>query len=158
MSESEATTGGEKKREYCQVNGLDSSALAEDFLGSPPEKVSKASLIIDLTKTSIKQHEEMMTSNKSNLEYQKRIRMQDIARRESHSKREIEYRDRQDSVNQERYLTEQARLVEAGQDAKEMQTTFSGILTNWLGSCNFILFSDYHIVVVCVSFCTVYDP
>ena len=134
MSESEATTGGEKKREYCQVNGLDSSALAEDFLGSPPaKKVSKASLIIDLTKTSIKQHEEMMTFNKSNLEYQKEIRMQDIARRESHSKREIEYRDRQDSVNQERYLTEQARLVEARQDAKEMQTTFSGILTNLLG-------------------------
>lgn len=63
-SESEATTGGEKKREYCHVNGLDSSALAEDFLGSPPaKKVSKASLIIDLTKTSIKQHEEMMTFN-----------------------------------------------------------------------------------------------
>ena len=134
MSESEATTGGEKKREYCHVNGLDSSALAEDFLGSPPaKKVSKASLIIDLTKTSIKKHEEMMTFNKSNLEYQKEIRVQDIARRESHSKREIEYRDRQDSVNQERYLTEQARLVKARQDAKEMQTTFSGILKNLLG-------------------------
>ena len=134
MSESEATTGGDKKRDFCQVIGLDSNALAEDFLGSPPaKKVSKASLIIDLTKTSIKHHEEMMTFNKSNFEYQKEVRMQDIARRESHSKREIEYRDRQDTVNQERYLAEQARLVEARQDAKEMQTTFSGILTNLLG-------------------------
>ena len=134
MSESDATTRGDKKWDICQVNGLDSNALAEDFVGSPPAmKVSKASLIIDLTKTSIKYHKEMVTLNQSNFEYQKEVRMQDIARRESHSKREIEYRDRYDTVNQERYLAEQARLVEARQDAKEMQTTFFGILTNLWG-------------------------
>ena len=40
---------------------------------------------------------------------------------------EVEYRERRDRINQERYMTEQRRLSETRQDNKEIQKTFASI-------------------------------
>ena len=121
MSETEATGGGDRKRGFCNIDGLNNDALADDPTGPPTKKISKSSLIIDLTKTSIQQHEEMMAFNKSNLEYQKESRTQDIARRHDRDAREHEYRQKQDTISQQRY-------AETREDTKEMQGTFADIL------------------------------
>lgn len=121
MSECEATGGGDRKRGSCDIDGLNSDALADDLDAPAAKKATKSSLIIDLTKTSIQQHEEMMAFNRSNLEYQKESRTQDIARRNDRDIREREYRDKQDTISQQRYS-------ETREDAKEMQGTFANIL------------------------------
>ena len=129
MTENEATSGAGRKRNACDVDGLNDTAVLEDFLGSPPpKKVSKSSLIIDLTRTAVLHHEENMAFNKSTLEYQKEIRLQDNTRREDVDYREVKYRKKQDALKQERYMTEQTRLAETRQDNREMQATFAGIL------------------------------
>ena len=57
MTENESTSGAGRKRNACDVDGLNETALLEDFLGSPPaKKVSKSSLIIDLTRTAVLHH------------------------------------------------------------------------------------------------------
>ena len=121
MSENEATGGGDRKRGSCNVDGLNNDALADDLGAPAAKKVTKSSLIIDLTKTSIQQHEELMAFNRSNVEYQKEIRTEDIARRHGRDIRELQYREKQDLIVQQRY-------AETREDAKEMQGTFADIL------------------------------
>jgi hypothetical protein len=58
----------------------------------------------------------------------KRQREWKIARKEEKHVREVEYRDKQDKIEHEKYFTEQRRLSETRQDNKEMQTTFAAIL------------------------------
>jgi hypothetical protein len=128
MSESESTSGVGRKRESCEIEGLRDTLESEDVEGPPAKKVSKSSLIIDLTRTAVQQHEENMAFNKSAFEYQKTTRMEDIARKEEKYVREVEYRDKQDKIEHEKYVTEQRRLSETRQDNKEMQTTFAAIL------------------------------
>ena len=60
MSETEATGGVDGKRGFCNIDGLNNDALADDPTGPPTKKISKSSFIIDLTKTSIQQQEKMM--------------------------------------------------------------------------------------------------
>ena len=121
MSENQATGGGDRKRGSCNVDGLNNDALADDLGAPTAKKVTKSSLIIDLTKTSIQQHEELIAFNRSNVEYQKEIRSEDIARRHGRDIRELQYREKQDLIVQQRY-------AETREDAKEMQGTFADIL------------------------------
>jgi hypothetical protein len=134
QSESDSTSGAGRKREFCEIDGLNDTAAEQDGFGAPAaKKVSKSSLIIDLSRSAVLHHQENMAFSKSHFEYQKETRLQDISRRDVKDNREIEYRERQDEINQERYLTEQTRLAETRQDNKEMQSTFADILTNLLG-------------------------
>ena len=91
--------------------------------GPPAKKVSKSSLIIDLTRTAAQHHEESMALNKVTLEYEKQIRIDDMVKREERDLREIEYRDKQDSINNERY--EESRKYNLN-----IQNAFANILTN----------------------------
>ena len=120
MSVNEATGGGDRKRGFCNIDGLNSDALADDLDAPGAKKITKSSLIIDLTKTSVQQ-QEMMAFNRSNFEYQKESSTEDIARRNDRDIREREYREKQDALSQQRY-------VETREDAKEMQGTFANIL------------------------------
>ena len=129
MTEVESTSGVGRKRELCEIEGLRDSTITEEDEAEPTKKPSKSSLIIDLTRTAVHHHEENMAFNKSNFEYQKASRVEDIARREEKYAQEVEYRERQDRINQERYMTEQRRLSETRQDNKEIQTTFASVLT-----------------------------
>ena len=91
--------------------------------GPPVKKVSKSSLIIDLTRTAAQHHEESMAFSKVAFEYQKQVRINDMAKREERERREIEYRDEQDSINNERY-------EESRKDYLNIQNTSANILTN----------------------------
>ena len=58
MTESEMNSGTGSKREFCKIEGLRDTAAKEDVGGGPPaKKVSKPSLIIDLTRTTALHHE-----------------------------------------------------------------------------------------------------
>ena len=58
MTESEMNCGTGSKREFCEIEGLRDTAAKEDVGGGPPaKKVSKSSLIIDLTRTAALHHE-----------------------------------------------------------------------------------------------------
>ena len=58
MTESEMNCGTGSKREFCKIKGLRDTAAKEDVGGGPPaKKVSKSSLIIDLTRTAALHHE-----------------------------------------------------------------------------------------------------
>ena len=97
MSESDLTSGAGSKREFCQMEGFRESDVQENSTeggDGAAKKVSKASLIIDLTRTAVQHHEENMTFNKSNFENQKESRLQDIQRREEKDVREVEYREK----------------------------------------------------------------
>ena len=121
ISESEATGGGDRKRGSCNTDGLNNDALTEDLGAPAAKKITKSSLIIDLTKTSIQQHDELMAFNRSNVEYQREITTEDIARRHSRDVRELQYHENQDIIVLQRY-------AETREDAKEMQGTFADIL------------------------------
>lgn len=124
VTESELSTGAGSKREFCETEGLRDTAAKEDVGGGPPvKKVSKSSLIIDLTRTAAQHHEESMAFNRVAFDYQKQIRIDDMAKREERDQREIEYRDKQDSINNERY-------EESRKDNLNIQNTFANILTN----------------------------
>ena len=64
-----------------------------------------------------------MTFNRVTFEYQKQTRIDDMVKREERDLREIEYRDKQDSINNERY-------EESRKDNLNIQNTFANILTN----------------------------
>ena len=133
VSESDLNSGAGSKRNFCEIEGLRDTAVKEDSIAGPPAiKVSKSSLIIDLTRTAVLHHEENMAFNSVNFEYQKQSRLDDITRREERDRREVEYRDRQDAVNHQRYNTEQERLAEQRRESLNVQTTFAGILSNLL--------------------------
>ena len=135
MSESDLTSGAGSKREFCQMEGFQESDVQENSTeggDGAAKKVSKASLIIDLTRTAVQHHEENMTFNKSNFENQKESRLQDIQRREEKDVREVEYREKKDVIEQQRYHAEQTRLAEARQDNINVQITFSNILSSLL--------------------------
>lgn len=63
----------------------------------------------------------MMAFNMSTLEYQKESRTQDIARLHDRDVRELECRQKQDTISPQRY-------AETREDAKEMQGTSADIL------------------------------
>ena len=64
-----------------------------------------------------------MAFNRVTFEYQKQTRIDDMVKREERDLREIEYRDKQDSINNERY-------EESRKDNLNIQITFANILTN----------------------------
>ena len=133
VSESDLNSGTGSKRNFCEIEGLRDTAVKEDLIAGPPAiNVCKSSLIIDLTRTAVLHHEENMAFNSVNFEYQKQSRLDDITRREERDRREVEYRDRQDAVNHQRYNTEQERLAEQRRDSFNVQTTSAGILSNLL--------------------------
>ena len=133
MSESDLNSGAGSKRNFCEIEGLQDTVIKEDSVAGPPAvKVSKSSLIIDLTRTAVLHHEENMAFNSTNFEYQKQSRLDDITRREERDRREIEYRDRRDAIDHQRYNAEQERLAEQRRDNLNVQTTFAGILSNLL--------------------------
>ena len=124
MTESELNTGTGSKREFCEIEGLRDTAAKEDVGAGPPvKKVSKSSLIIDLTRTAAQHHEESMAFSKVAFEYQKQVRIDDMAKREERERREIEYRNKQDSINNEQY-------EESRKGNLNIQNTFANILTN----------------------------
>ena len=135
VSKSDLTSGAGSKRKFCQMDGFQESDVQENSTeggDGAAKKVSKASLINDLTRTAVQHHEENMNFNKSNFEYQKESRLQDIQRREEKDVREVEYREKKDVIEQQRHHAEQTRLAEARQDNINVQITFSNILSSLL--------------------------
>ena len=131
MSEKDLITGAGRKRESCDMAGLENTVGEGGVLEIPPvKKASKASLILDLTRTAEAHHEESMNFQRSHFEYEKESRLADIKRHEARDEREVEYRERQDIRDQERYVAEQARLASAQQDTKDINNVFAGFLTN----------------------------
>ena len=157
MTESESTSGVGRKRESCEIEGLRDTADNEDVEGPPAKKASKSSLIIDLTRTAVQNHEENMDFNKSNFEFQKATRIEDIARRDEKYVREVfECRDKQDRIDHEKYVTEQRRLSETSQDDKKMLTTFAAILTTLMTELNKIKTYQSDIIFYEVFFLLIY--
>lgn len=145
MSESDLTSGAGNKREFCEIDGLRDATDKEDLGGregfgggggGAAKKISKSSLIIDLTRTAVQHHEENMAFNKSSFEYMKETRKEDVTRREEKDTREVEYRDKRDNIEQQRYVAEQTRLAESRQDNISMQNTFANILEGLLKKMN----------------------
>ena len=71
MSENDLTSGAGSKREFCQMDGFRESDVQDNSTeggDGAAKKVSKSSLIIDLTRTAVQHHEENMNFNKSNFE------------------------------------------------------------------------------------------
>ena len=131
MSEKDLVTGAGRKRECCDIAGLDNTVGEGGVSDVPPvKKASKSSLILDLTRTAEVHHEENMNFQRSHFEYEKESRLADIVRHVARDAREVEYREHQDIRDQERYVAEQARLASAQQDTKDINNVFAGFLTN----------------------------
>ena len=105
----------------------------------PPaaKKMYKASLILDLTRTATAHHVENMEFQRSHFEYQKETRLEDLARLNARDVREVDYRERLDVRDQERYETEQIRLakeqnrlISAQNDARSMNEILGTFLTS----------------------------
>ena len=82
-----------------------------------------------------------MAFNRFNVEYQKEIRTEDIARRNGRDIRELQYREKQDLIVQQRY-------VETREDAKEIQGTFADILKSLMTKLQIDIFGS-----VVLNFC-----
>ena len=131
MSEKDLVTGAGRKRECCDIAGLENTVGEGGVSDVPPvKKASKSSLILDLTRTVEVHHEENMNFQRSYFEYEKESRLADIVRHVARDAREVEYRERQDIRDQERYVAEQARLASAQQDTKDINNVFASFLTN----------------------------
>ena len=131
MTERELVSGVGRKRELCEIAGLDNT-MAEGGVVDVPKvrKPNKASLILDLTRTAVAHHEENMLFQRSHFEFEKESRLSEITRRAASEERRVEYRDRQDERDQERYVAEQSRLASAQQDTKDINNLLAGFLTS----------------------------
>lgn len=140
MSENDLITGAGRKRESCQILGMhDSTVLGGVDDVSTVKKISKSSLIMDLTKTAVAHHEESMEFQRMNFEYQKESRKEDIERLNARDVREVNYRDQLDireqgryNAEQERLALEQTRLITAQEDTKNINAILGGFLTSML--------------------------
>ena len=129
MSENDLNTGTGSKREFCDIAGLKHTAEKEESdQGPAAKKVSKSSLILDLTQTAIQHHQENMAFNKISFEYMKESRKDDIARRSERENRDAEYRDKQDEIKNEHYTKEQRRLAENQKSNLNFQNSLTNIL------------------------------
>lgn len=138
MSENDLVSGAGRKRESCEMTGLAQSATEGDFEEAPPaKKLNKASLILDLTRSATAHHVENMEFQRNHFEYQKEARKEDVARLNARDVREVDYRERLDNRDQERYDTEQIRLakeqirlISAQNDARNMNEVLGAFLTS----------------------------
>ena len=78
-----------------------------------------------------------MEFQRSHFEYQKETRQEDLARMNARDVREVDYRERLDIRDQERYETEQirlakeqSRLITAQNDARNMNEILGTFLTS----------------------------
>lgn len=138
MSENDLVSGAGRKRESCEISAL-AQSVAEGCMVEAPlaKKVNKASLILDLTRTATAHHVENMEVQRSHFEYQKETRQEDLARMNARDVREVDYRERLDIRDQERYETEQirlakeqSRLITAQNDARNMNEILGTFLTS----------------------------
>ena len=140
MSENDLITGAGRKRESCEILGLNDSTVVCGVDDAPTtKKISKSSLILDLTKTAVAHHEESMEFQRMNFEYQKESRREDIDRLNARDVREVIYREQLDIKEQERYTAEQerlaleqTRLISAQNDTKNINAILGGFLTSML--------------------------
>ena len=140
ISENDQITGAGRKRESCEISGFGDSTVASEVEDATvTKKVSKSSLILDLTRTAVAHHEESIAFQRMSFDYQKETRKEDIERSNDRDVREVDYRERLDIRDQERYdaeqarLTlEQARLVSAQNDTKDFNLILGGFLTSMI--------------------------
>ena len=138
MSENDLVSGAGRKRESCEISALVQSVAEEGMVEAfPVKKVNKASIILDLTRTATAHHVENMEFQRSHFEYQKETRQEDLARLNARDVREVDYRERLDIRDQERYETEQirlakeqSRLITAQNDARNMTEILGTFLTS----------------------------
>ena len=131
MTERELVSGAGQKRDLCEIAGLDNTMADGGVVDAPKAKKSnKASLILDLTRTAVAHHEENMVFQRSHFEFEKESRLSDITRHAAREEKRVEYRDRQDERDQERYVAEQTRLASAQQDTKDINNLLAGFLTS----------------------------
>ena len=131
MTERELVSGAGQKRDLCEIAGLDNTMADGGVVDAPKAKKSnKASLILDLTRTAVAHHEENMVFQRSHFEFEKESRLSDITRHAAREEKRVEYRDRQDERDQERYVAEQTRLASAEQDTKDINNLLAGFLTS----------------------------
>ena len=71
-----------------------------------------------------------MVFQRSHFEFEKESRLSEISRHAAREERRVEYRDRQDERDQERYVAEQTWLVSAQQDTKDINNLLAGSLTS----------------------------
>ena len=70
-------------------------------------------MILDLTRTAVAHQEDNMVFQRSHFEFEKESRLSVISRHAAREERRVEYRDRQDERDQERYVAERTWLVSA---------------------------------------------
>ena len=146
-------TGAGRKRESCEISGLCNSTVASEVKDAPiPKKVSKSSLILDLTRTAVAHHEESIAFERMSFDYQRETRKEDIERSNDRDVPEVDYRERVDIRDQERYdaeqarlVLEQARLVSAQKNATDFNLTLGGFLTSMIAKLLIIydVFTNY---------------
>lgn len=138
MGENDLVSGAGKKRESCEMTGLAQSGTEGNFEEAPPaKKLNKASLILDLTRSATAHHFENMEFQRNHFEYQKEARKEDVARLNARDVREVDYRERLDIRDHERYdaeqtrlAKEQIRLISAQNDARNMNEVLGTFLTS----------------------------
>ena len=140
MTENDLISGVGRKRESCEILGLNDSTVVGGVGDAPTtKKISKSSLILDFRKTAVTHHEESMEFQKMNFEYQKKSRREDIDRLNARDVREVKYREQLDfrekeryTAEQERLTLEQTRLISAQNDTKNINAILGGFLTSML--------------------------
>ena len=131
MTENGLNTGTGSKRDFCDIAGLRNTANKEDSeLGPAAKKLSKSSLILDLTQTADQHDQENMAFNKILFDYMKESKNDDIARRDEKENQDFEYRDKQDNIKNDRYATEQSRLTVNQKSNLNFHNALTSILSN----------------------------
>ena len=108
--------------DLCEIAGLDNT-IAEGGVVDVP-KVKKS----NLTRTAVAHHEGNLVFQRSHFEIEKESRLSEISRHAAREERRVEYRNRQDERDQERYVAEQTRLAIAQQDMKDINNLLAGFL------------------------------
>ena len=130
-TENDLNTGTGSERDFCDIAGLRNTANKEDSdQGPAAKKLSKSSLILDLTQTAVQHHQENMAFNKILFDYMKESKNDDIARRDEKENRDAEYQDEQDNIKNEHYATKQSRLAENQKINLDFQNALTSILSN----------------------------
>ena len=71
-----------------------------------------------------------MVFQRSHFEFEKESRLADITRHAAREEKRVEYRDRQDERDQERYVAEQTRLASAQRDTNDINNLLAGFVTS----------------------------